>query len=299
MRIAYVAKRFPQARVHAFASRWVRAGHDVAVVADRGASSSDGVRVLRLASIPSDLRAADVVIAEASPLPWAVSAWALSELLRVPFVLDVDGAPTAARWLRRRADLIVAGREEVADGIVIPEGIDVARCVPAPRDTALRDELGLGDDFVVAYLGAQPDRMLEAARELGDVRFVLVGARSSTGNVTFVPPPRPARVDRLIAAADLVVTFDREPALEIMARARPVLFVGRGDAASIVERSGAGWVVPRGDARAIVDVVREAEADPAGAWARGEIGRMHVAEHFDRDRLAEAYLAQLRRLARE
>ena len=82
-----------------------------------------------------------------------------------------------------------------------------------------------------------------------------------------------------------------------MARARPVLFVWRGEAASIVESSGAGWVVARGDARAIVDVVREAQADPAGAWARGEIGRMHVAEHFDRDRLAEAYLAQLHRLA--
>jgi glycosyltransferase involved in cell wall biosynthesis len=74
--------------------------------------------------------------------------------------------------------------------------------------------------------------------------------------------------------------------------------VGRGEAASIVESSGAGWVVPRGDARAIVDAVQEAQADPAGTWARGEIGRMHVAEHFDRDRLAEAYLAQLHRLAR-
>jgi glycosyltransferase involved in cell wall biosynthesis len=303
-------------RVESLASRWVRAGHDVAVVTgspDGGVwrrEWQDGVRVVRTTALPlvalaSEVRAVDVVIAAAPPVAWALSGWALSTALRVPFVLELHGPCMGVRWLRHRADLLVSASDAIAralgiEAAVIADGVDVGRGTPAPRDTALRAELRIGDELMVACFSAHAtDRLLAVARDLDGIRFVLVGEGAATRNVTFVPLPRPGRIDRLVAAADLVVVTARDPvadALEIMARARPVLLIGRCEAAAIVEAAGAGWVVARDDTDAIVDAIRDAEADPAGAWARGEVGRIHVTEHFDRERLAGAYLAELHRV---
>jgi glycosyltransferase involved in cell wall biosynthesis len=321
MKIAWVSQCFPPVsgavaeRVHALAGRFARAGHDVVVAT----GSSDrhgvlrrewqgGVAVVRsvvapAAALAGEVRACDVIIAVASSRRWALWGWALAELLRVPFVLELHGVRTIPGPVRRRADLLVvasADRSDEMDAIAIPHGIDVRACVPSPRDTALRADLGIGDELVVVGLGTHAnDRLQRAAQRLSDVRFVLLGAGAGPSNVTVVPAPRPERRARLVAAADVVVATDDDPLsqiLEAMACARPVLLVGRGEAAGIVEAAGAGWVVARDDTDALADAIRDARADPAGAWARGEVARLHVAEHFDADRLADAYLAQLHRI---
>lgn len=320
MRIAYFAPCFPPhagtaaERSAGLVARWGRAGHDVVVVTDsaRGwlqrerfeGANVVRTRVLPLALASNGVRGANVVIAASSPSAYAWCGWGTSELLRVPFVLELHDTRAVPKVLRARAGLVVSAGHAVVEGasFAAVQGIDVRRVAPAPRDTALRDELGLGSDLVVACFGAHTnDHLLAAARELPEIGFVLVGEGEPHRNVAFVPSPHAARIDRLVAAADVVVASGFDPparVLEHLARARPVLLLGRGAAATIVEAAGAGWVVPRDDVDAIAEALHEAAADPAGTWTRGEIGRQYVEEHFDGDRVADDYLAALQRLAR-
>ena len=317
MKIAFVGDCFAPApgavteRVAAFGSRWVRAGHDVAVIAGSlqervvlRREQHAGIRVVRTSAPPlglvaSEMRDADVVIGGTSSRVWALAAWGASVLLRVPFVLELQ---ESSSWVGPRPDLCVAPNATVAraHGIaasVIGEGVDASGCIVSPRDDALRAELGLDASLVVAGLDAPATRAcLDVAETVpAGIHFVVVGDGAATRNARFVPPPRPERRDRLIAAADVVVASSMADVLDVMARGRAVLLAGRGEAAEVVESSGGGWTVAPGDRAALVEAIREAHDDPTGAWARGEVARLHVIEHYDRDRLAEAYLHELER----
>lgn len=318
MRIAFVGGCFAPApggiarRVAAFGPRWVRHGHDVVVAAGAGQERAvlrrehhEGVRVVRtsvppLAWVTAELRQADVVIASTSSRAWALAARAASALRRVPFVLELDGA---SRWAGPRADLVVGPSAAIArahgrEASAIGEGVDLRRCVVAARDEALRAELGVREPLVIACLRPRAIRAcLDVVRSLpAGVRIVAVGEGRRASNVTFVPSPRPERRDRLVAAADVVAVSEAADVLEVMARGRAVLLVGDGEAAEIVDASGAGWAPAPGDPAALLEAIREAHDDLAGTWARGEVGRLHVAEHFDRDRFAAEYLGALERL---
>jgi colanic acid biosynthesis glycosyl transferase WcaI len=156
----------------------------------------------------------DVIFSYSPPLPLGVSAWALSRLWRVPWVLRVEDLyPDAAvaagvlrnrpaigffyaleKWLYRRAShisLISEGFRQalLAKGVaaeklsVVPVWADPQAVMPLPRQNAFRANQGLTDEFVVMYAGnlghaSAVEDVMEAAyhlREREDICFLMIG----------------------------------------------------------------------------------------------------------------------------
>jgi colanic acid biosynthesis glycosyl transferase WcaI len=156
----------------------------------------------------------DVILSYSPPLPLGVSAWALSHLWRVPWVLRVEDLyPDAAvaagvlhnrqaigffyaleKWLYRRAShisLISEGFRQalLAKGVaaeklsVTPVWADPQAVMPLPRQNAFRANQGLTDEFVVMYAGnlghaSAMEDVIEAAfhlREREDICFLMIG----------------------------------------------------------------------------------------------------------------------------
>jgi colanic acid biosynthesis glycosyl transferase WcaI len=156
----------------------------------------------------------DVILSYSPPLPLGISAWLLSRLWRVPWVLRVEDLyPDAAvaagvlrnraaiaiftsleRFLYRRAthiSLISEGFREnlLGKGVpgaklsVVPVWADPDLVRPGTKENGFRREHGLSGKFVVMYAGAlgltsSLEDVLQAAchlRDEADVWFVLVG----------------------------------------------------------------------------------------------------------------------------
>ncbi len=303
-------------------------------------------------------RRVDVVVATSPQFFCAVSGYLLSRLKRVPFVLEIrdlwpesivelgvlrrDAVVTRILvalelFLYRQADLLVSvtdsyPRTWVEQGIdpakmrVVKNGVDLDFFRPGRRDDPLREELGLGDAFVVSYIGTHGmaqglTTLVEAAdrlREEPDLLFLLVGEgaekeavialarEKGLENIRFLPQQPRDRIPALLALSDLVAVPLRRKALftrvipskifEIMAAARPILLGVEGEAAVIVEAAGAGYPVPPEDPEALAEVVRRVRSDPDEARRRGAAGRAYVEREFDRNRLADRFLADLEEL---
>ncbi|MCA9710271.1 MAG: glycosyltransferase family 4 protein [Myxococcales bacterium] len=206
---------------------------------------------------------------------------------------------------------------------VVENGVDLRLFQPAPKLGPQREALGLRDAFIVSYIGTHGmaqrlETLLEAAERLRDdpsIHVLLVGegaererlmaqaaARGLT-NVTFLGQQPREAIPALVAASDLVAVPLRRAELfekvipskmfEIMGCARPMVLGVRGEAEALLRRSGAGWAVPPEDPEALAEVIRRAKADPEQLQRRGEAGRAFVSRHYDRDALAERYLADL------
>lgn len=156
----------------------------------------------------------DVITSYSPPLPLGLSAWLLSRMWGIPWVLRVEDlypdAAIAAGVLRQRAaisffyaierllyrkathiSLISEGfrRALLEKGVspdkmsVMPVWADPDEVRPLPRENSFRCQYGLDGQFVVMYAGnlgltsALEDVLLaaEQLREHADVRFVIVG----------------------------------------------------------------------------------------------------------------------------
>jgi glycosyltransferase involved in cell wall biosynthesis len=155
----------------------------------------------------------DVVIASSPTLFSALSAWVMSRIKHVPFVLEVrDLWPEAivdlglmrrgsltvkllqrlATFLYARAARVVVVTESFADRLaqqgvpraklaVIPNGADTGFFAPRGTDAgAARQACGLDGQFVVAYVGSHGlshglDVVLDAAAVQPEVTYLLVG----------------------------------------------------------------------------------------------------------------------------
>jgi len=225
-------------------------------------------------------------------------------------------------------------REIVAQGVpeakvsAIPNGANTERFRPAPRDPAVRARYGIPEDaFVAGYVGLMgrmhgAEVIVEAAERLRDdprIHFLLVGEGSDRSrmeararearltNVTFGASVPPAEVPAVLCACDAgVATLADTPltrgslpvkAFEQMACALPVVLSGAGEFEEIVRSAGVGLTAAPGDATALARAVNALAGDPAGARAMGDKGRAFVEEHYDRRRLADAYLDTLRQAA--
>lgn len=156
----------------------------------------------------------DVAVVGSSALFLGLTAYALSHLRRIPWVLTVTdlwpdtavaqgqlASPGLIRLTERlatfvyaRADAIVGVTQSICDALVkkgipeekvlhIPNGTDTVLFSPSADSTADRNALGVEDKFVVMYAGTMGlaqglDVVLDAAKLLQDeraVQFVLVG----------------------------------------------------------------------------------------------------------------------------
>ena len=309
------------------------------------------------AALLSALRAGpvDVVVVSSPPLFPVVAAWAVSRIRRAPLVVDLrdlwpdefvacgaasaGAAPVRAlsaleRWAYSRAARITCTTASFARAVserggeperitIVPNGADVERFRPFPRDNPAAAALGLGDRFVVGYVGAlgikhDLDVLIEAARRLReqrDMAILLVGAgareqdlrrrvrEQGLENVVFAGARPPDEVPALIGAMDVCFSsLIPDPYLEsilpvklfeYMACEKPVIAAVRGEGARLVQAAGAGLVVPPGSPEAVADAVIELRHDARRRERMGREGRRFVVENYGRAAAAQAFAGVL------
>lgn len=231
------------------------------------------------------------------------------------------------RALARRTGALVAVSEEVRDDLValdvapaskiavFPYGFDLSRLGPLPseRRSALRAELGAGDDtFVVGWAGRltaikRPDDLvLTLARLVEDgIDAVLVAVGDGperpgvealaarlgvAGRCRFLGYRRD--VSRWYGAFDaFLLTSANEGtpvvAIEALASECPVVATAAGGTATVVRDGATGYLVPVGDTPALAGRLALLARDPEHARQLARRGSGDVRERFAMGRMAD------------
>jgi colanic acid biosynthesis glycosyl transferase WcaI len=227
-------------------------------------------------------------------------------------------------WLMRRFDSVssisarmvercVAKGVDAARARLFPNWVDLDAITPAAqsRGNALRAELGLADDTVVALysgnMGAKQGLEVLAAAAAGlelaapDLVFVLCGEGSARqmlidqcanlSNVRFLPLQPLERLSELLTMADIHLLPQRADAADLvmpskltgmLASARPVVAGAHPGTALADVVAGCGVVVAPEDGAAMAAAIAALAADPARRRALGGAGREHARQHLDR-----------------
>jgi colanic acid biosynthesis glycosyl transferase WcaI len=205
---------------------------------------------------------------------------------------------------------------------VIPNFVDTAFITPADRRTALRTELGIGDEPVVLYAGnvgfSQSLQMVvEAAARFPQATFLINGdgaanatlrnAAADLPNVRFSGYQPKDRVPEVLATGDIHLVPLKaglgrvsvpSKTYSILAAGRPVLAaIDPGtEVPRIIAASGGGVAVPPDDLEAFCDALEGLLGDPAGAAAMGAAGRAWVEGAASPAAVAVAYERLVREL---
>jgi colanic acid biosynthesis glycosyl transferase WcaI len=306
-----------------------------------------------------------VVIATSPQILVGVAGYAVARLRRLPFVFEVRdlwpqsleavGQASAgsllyravgrlADFLYRHADCIVVDGEWkrqalVAAGVpsqklaLIRNGATDDFCFDPTSSSArearerVRNDLGLGDRFVVLYAGTlgmahRLETVLEAAfqlRERREVVFLMIGEgadreklteqsrRMGLTNVLYLGrQPREAIPGYLAAANACLVPLRRSEVFktaipckmfEAMAAAKPVVLGVEGEAEEILTAARAGIAVPPEDSSALATAILRLWSHPRLCRQLGENGRDAVLRRHSRASQARAYLELLAELS--
>lgn len=211
---------------------------------------------------------------------------------------------------------------------VVMNGVDVDLLTARPPDPApLRRQWKLEGKFVCSYIGTIGmacglDVLLRTGRRLReagrtDIVLLAVGdgavragldeqaRRDGLDQVIFTGRQPKETMPDFLALTDVCLVHLRKTGLfetvmpskifEAAGMARPIVIGVNGDARDLVERAGAGLAIePEDDAALAATLCRLAD-HPEEGRAMGERGKSFVLAHFDRDRLAEDYLAILKK----
>jgi glycosyltransferase involved in cell wall biosynthesis len=302
---------------------------------------------------------ADVVIGTSPQIFVAVAAWRLARRRKARFVFEVRDiwpeeieAVGAVRnrfvlrllerlemFLYRKADRIVAVAQGTVDTLVargvpqsklvlVPNGVDLGEWADGERGKARR-RLGLGDEFVVSYIGTHGmahrlDTVLDAAAELSsipDLRVLMVGDGAERRRLELRARERRLEhvqfrgqvardlVRDFYAASDVCLVPLRRADLftrnvpskiyEIMAAGKPVVIGTEGESRALVEKAGCGVAVEPENAHELAEAIRALHNRREWADELGRSGRRFVEAHNDRGHLADAYLKMLHTLTRK
>lgn len=207
---------------------------------------------------------------------------------------------------------------------VIPNFVDTVAIRPADRMTALRLELGIGDEPVVLYAGnvgfsQSLDMVVQAASRFPGVTFLVNGDGSAretlqqqaagVPNVRFGPYQPAERVPEVLATGDIhLVPLRRglgrvsvpSKTYSILAAGRPVLAaVDPGtEVPRMLQASGGGVAVPPDDLEAFCAALQALLADPEATRAMGAAGRDWVQTAASPEGVARSYERLIRDLAR-
>ena len=285
----------------------------------------------------------DVIYATSPPLTMALPALAAAARWRAPLVFEVrDLWPEApiqmgalrhplavrlARALERlvysRSVRVIALSPGIRDGIVAA-GLAPQRValVPNAADLDLFDPAaGEHSGFTVSYFGSMGEAndltaVLEAARMLEDVRFVLMGDGKRRGELEREAPPNvefPGAADEkdevaaLAAASDACLTLFKDvPVLatnspnklfDTFAAGRPAIVNMDGWMRELVEANEAGLYVRAGDGGDLADKLAWLRDRPDEVQRMGANARALAEREFGRDELASRALAVLEEAA--
>jgi len=274
----------------------------------------------------------DAVIAMSPPLTIGLTGWGTHLVRRGPLVFNIQdvfpdaavetGAITnrriiaVARWLERvsyhRAAAVTVLSDDLRDNVVakvkpshrdwvhvIPNFVDTEFIRPADRMTALRTELGIGDEPVVLYAGnvgfsQSLEMVIDAAREFphatflingdGAARSTLVERAAGLANVRFSGYQPKDRVPEVLATGDIhLVPLKKglgrvsvpSKTYSILAAGRPVLAaIDPGtEVPRMLAASGGGRAVAPDDPAEFQAALAAMLADLPAAAAMGAAGR--------------------------
>jgi len=294
----------------------------------------------------------DVIICTSPPLTVGLTGWILSALKRVPMVFEVrDLWPESAidtgvltnrtlikmsYWLEKKSyksanwinvltpafeKTLVENKNVRVDRIsMIPNGADLDIFKPSRRNNRIRAEHGIGDKFVVTYVGAHGVanhliQILDTARlfkDEPDVMFMLVGdgmqkpmlkekaALWGLDNVLFVDSvPKDVIADYITASNVCTAVLKKADAFKMvypnkvfdyMSTGRPIILAIDGAARKLIEEANAGIYVEPEKPTAFVEAVRRLKSDDNLCKQYAENGRKFVTEKFARSALAEKYM---------
>jgi glycosyltransferase involved in cell wall biosynthesis len=248
----------------------------------------------------------------------------LLERIELFFYRSADHVVTVTEGFRE--DLIRRGIP--ADRVTtITNGVDLDVFQPAEADPAVRQKLGAEPGETLAlYIGAHGishglTSVADAAARLEadgiHVAFVGDGAAKQklvnrvaelhVGNITLLPSVPRDEVPPIVSAADICIVPLRDVALfssfipskifEFLGAGKAVVGAVRGEPARILRDAGATVVDPE-DPIALAEAILELAKDPDRRAAQATAGRLYVAEHFDRRKLATRYLELMTRITR-
>jgi glycosyltransferase involved in cell wall biosynthesis len=301
----------------------------------------------------------DVIYAVSTPLTVGLLGYLISRVRGIPFVFEVTdlwpeaavecgvvknkGLIKLAHWLamfcyRKSAHIVGLGRSMcdaiIAKGIdkekvsLITNGVDLSlfadRSIDNAKRTAVRNQYGFGNKFVVMYMGAHGaynalHTIIDAAKSLKDDQrflFVFIGdgdekpklqqraADNRLENIQFLPPMSRAESPGMLSAADAFALPNRKgeffkgnlpnKLFDFLASARPIVVAGAGETPELVTAAGAGLCGPPEDSQTMASLLVElANLPEAARMAMGARGRDYVFANYDRDRLSARFLAIL------
>ena len=299
----------------------------------------------------------DAVIAMSPPLTMGLTGWGTHLVRRGPLVFNIQdvfpdaavetGAITntkiiaVARWLERvsyhRAAAVTVLSDDLRDNVaakvkpshrsrvhVIPNFVDTDFIRPAERMTALRAELGIGDEPVVLYAGnvgfsQSLEMVVEAARRFPQATFLVNGDGSARASLTQLAADVPnvrfsgyqpkERVPEVLATGDIHLVPLKaglgrvsvpSKTYSILAAGRPVLAaIDQGtEVPRMLAASGGGVAVPPDDLEAFCTALQGLLADLPAARDMGARGREWVLGAASPAAVATAYQDLVRSLAR-
>jgi colanic acid biosynthesis glycosyl transferase WcaI len=212
--------------------------------------------------------------------------------------------------------------------LFLPNGVDTVLYQPRPSDENLKEKLGLKGKRVILWAGTLGhahglDYVLHAAKLLEshpEIHFLFIGDGSARANlerlrqdmklrnVTFhdpvpleqLPPYFSIAESGLSSLLGLPLYDGARPSkfFPVLASGKPLIFVGRGEAARLVEEANAGIVVPPEDPKALANAVLQLLENPHLVHEFGSNGRKFVEANLRWSKLINEWLVQLNRLQR-
>ena len=252
----------------------------------------------------------------------------------VPVIVSAihsTGWPIRVEWLNRRleplTDAFIAVAENHARHLiehegcpdekvhVIPNGVDVERFRPLPRDLQRRQELNLPAEVpvagTVAVLRSEKNlpRFLRVAKQVREeqpnAHFLIVGDGPARGPCQQMAAAlglgdavrfcgRRRDIPHLLAQMDVfLLTSDMEASpvsiLEAMACGKPVVSTNVGSIPETVVDGLTGFLASPKDERLLAQRVAQLMGGPALAREMGERGRQRILSRFSVQRMVEGY----------
>ncbi|PZC47839.1 MAG: Glycosyltransferase involved in cell wall bisynthesis [Chloroflexi bacterium] len=299
----------------------------------------------------------DVIIGTSPQLLAGLTGWWLSQAKGAPFVLEIrdlwpeslaasgvgsEGSMTTklvgrlARFLYDHSHHVVVVTPAFKDRLladwdvssekcsIVNNGVETELFSPDGDARQQKEALGVGDKFVVSYVGTLGmahglAMILQAAEQMRDshpdVLFMLIGEgaerehlenetkRRGLSNVTFVSQKPRSEIPRYIQASDVCLVLLRKAdtfrtviptkMLEFMSCGRPVILGVDGQAREIIEEAQAGLFIEPENTDALVQGIDQLYRDQGLRESLGRGGRKYIVERLSRRSTAQRYIEVL------